>query len=405
MDQTANRKVIWQPALANLRPLQIPAPGPPASTLRPVEATRMGQTSPIHLQPTLLQHVHTVGGVRRAVQQATSPFATKVSDAQDRSCAPSAFSRARHGVSLTPQQLTDFIRDGFVLIQPQVPLAADSPELVGALTSILGEDYVMTPSRHCHISQAGSAGQALHQDDFFGFNNFRHALPMEAMLMYYPQAVSELMGPTAVIPGSQYSRGEQIDGHWGPQGRHQDEKLLALPKGGTCMLMHWHLWHRGTRQLGGPDVPVRYMFKLQFRRTRPLHPTPPLLAATCAGRGNPFLTATAAVAAVAAAAPPPPQHSVLESHDCTRTAAAAVANYHDLTCASVWAALCGKPLPPSITVMSGGAHEWDAGLAVACGVWPSPEALPLLVSTVVSTDGRPHAREGGPTPQNAGSQE
>ena len=25
-----------------------------------------------------------------------------------------------------------------------------------------------------------------------------------------------------------------------------------LDRPGYCMLMHWHLWHRGTQQFGGP---------------------------------------------------------------------------------------------------------------------------------------------------------
>ena len=64
----------------------------------------------------------------------------------------------------------------------------DAPEVVGALTCLLGEDYVVQPHKHCHISKAGSPGQNLHQDDFFGFDRFRQMAPTDVMLFYYPQA-------------------------------------------------------------------------------------------------------------------------------------------------------------------------------------------------------------------------
>jgi hypothetical protein len=312
---------------------------------------------------------------------------------------------AQPAVPLTRQQLTDFIHDGFVLIRPQVKEGdafhqsmyekatelhrhqdvgnnsvtnipeldslLDAPEIVGALRSILGDDYVMTASRHCHISKEGSAGQQLHQDDFFGFENFRHALPMELMIMYYPQAVSSSMGPTAVIPGSQYSRGTRIHGAWGPQERRSDEKLLTVPQPGTCMLMHWHLWHRGTQQFGGATVPVRYMFKLQFRRTRPVHPPPDLLRQTADGYENPFL--------IKRSVP-----TIIDSRS-VMCVSVAVSDHHHLVCATVWAALTNTPLPKSIEVLSGGMHKLDAGLALACGIWSAPEALPALVSTVLGT--------------------
>lgn len=314
--------------------------------------------------------------------------------------------RAQPVVPLTRQQLTDFIHDGFILVKPRMKEGdafhqlmyeraaelykqenvgnnfvtdipgldslLDAPEIRGALNSILGDDYVMTASRHCHISQEGSVGQQLHQDDFFGFENIRHAAPMELMIMYYPQAVSSLMGPTAVIPGSQYSRGTAAHGSWGPQDRRCDEKPLTIPKAGTCMLMHWHLWHRGTQQAGGASVPVRYMFKLQFRRTRPLHPAPYLLRHICDGYENPFLINMSVPI-------------TMESQGATRALVVAL-DHHNLDCASVWAALTDTALPSRIEVMSSEMRRLDAGLALACGVQSALEALPTLVSTVLGPD-------------------
>merc|ERR1740121_3524447 len=77
---------------------------------------------------------------------------------------------------------------------PGLDAVLDAPEVVGVLTALLGDDYALSTTRHCHISQEGSTGQTLHQDSFFGFERFRHAAPMDIMLMYYPQAVSPCMG-------------------------------------------------------------------------------------------------------------------------------------------------------------------------------------------------------------------
>lgn len=293
---------------------------------------------------------------------------------------------------LSQSELVRFIRDGFLLLDPtvrggdslhrsiydkagqlqakglcgnnfmcEVPEVAailDAPEVVGALTTILGEDYVTGASRHCHITKAGSAAQALHQDDFFGFSNYRHAAPVEVMLFYYPQVVTPLMGPTAVIPGSQYSRASAQGGAFGPEGQQQAELPLVLPRAGSCLLMHWHAWHRATAQLGGASVSTRYAFKLQFRRTRPFSAAP-----TCAQR-NPFYgECSADIENVG------PRNGIAPSASC-----------HDLRCAAVWAALCGQPLPPKFRVAMRDAGLVDDTLAVASGAWPLEEAVPELLA-------------------------
>lgn len=252
---------------------------------------------------------------------------------------------------LNAQQFANFVHEGYLLLYPTVPggedfhrlmceqakylrglgeignnllaqcehvdAVLDAPEIVGALTSLLGEDYALSAHRHCHVAMEGSQGQTWHQDSFFGFQQFRHAAPTDVMIMYYPQAVSDLMGPTAIVPGSQYGRqwSTGMSGTVAPQ----SDKLMTTERPGACLLMHYHLWHRGTQQLGGSNVPMRFMFKFQFRRTRPLQPAPPFLGAISAG-ANPFIDAV--------------------TNTDTRE------GYHRRVCAGVWAVLAGKPLPP-----------------------------------------------------------
>lgn len=294
---------------------------------------------------------------------------------------------------LSHRQLQDFVRDGLLVLNPTVPggdeyhkyaydiaerLTAsgevgnnclseevappgfldeilDSPEVVGALQALMGEDYVVQPHRHCHISKDGSPGQSLHQDDFFGFDRFRQLAPTDLMLFYYPQTVTPDMGPTAVVPGSQFSRRSRapvpapgVD--WVPAGPQQPERKMVLDRPGYCMLMHWHLWHRGTQQLGGSAVPIRYAFKLQFRRTRPFLPPPAILSEARAG-GNPFTA---------------PSQDLWPSRE------------HRLISAAVWAALCGDPLPMETAAALRGMPRGSA-LAVASGALPMAQAVVQLV--------------------------
>jgi len=212
--------------------------------------------------------------------------------------------------TFSSEQLAFFIQHGFVIIRPTVPEGEnfhkkiadaciqldaagelgnnllpsvpelgnmlDAPEVVGALRIILGEDYALMPHRHCHVTDEGSRDQPFHRDSFFGSEQFRHLAPAEVMLNYYPQRVTEFMGPTALLPGSQNCQGCQVrggmelePGSWG-DGLNQFHCETDEP--GVCVIMHYHLWHRGTGRAGlkpDPCRPPRWMLKFQFRRTRP----------------------------------------------------------------------------------------------------------------------------------------
>eukprot|EP00927_Polykrikos_kofoidii_P076682 TRINITY_DN73734_c0_g1_i1.p1 TRINITY_DN73734_c0_g1~~TRINITY_DN73734_c0_g1_i1.p1 ORF type:complete len:699 (-),score=100.65 TRINITY_DN73734_c0_g1_i1:131-2161(-) len=328
-------------------------------------------------------------------------------------------------VPLSPQQLTDFVQDGCLVIWPTVPGGEafhrgvcaeaaqavargnvgnnviadeaatsgvldplfDSPELVGALTTLLGEDYTLMPHRHCHLAK--TEGQQLHQDDYFGYDNFRQMVPTDLIAFYYPQAVTAQMGPTAVVPGSQYSRRSGPLGQWVPEGVQQKERLLTLDRPGGVMLMHWHLWHHASARTGS-NLPERYAFKVQFRRRRPLRPVPAiarsLSTVTC-----PFLFQE--------------EHSgdaLAQSEGPGMT--------HRLTCSCVWSALVGTPLPPRIAAAafdrcrgsSAGAYRY-AALAAASGIWPASEALEEIASVVSGRARVGASRAGSPASSSCGA--
>ncbi|MCY4012881.1 MAG: phytanoyl-CoA dioxygenase family protein [Gammaproteobacteria bacterium] len=87
----------------------------------------------------------------------------------------------------------------------------------GALRSVLGDDFVLHP--HHFVHEASTSDQSFHQDGNLPWNDrahYRSHRPNWAMLFYYPQAVTLEAGPTEVLPGTQYwtTDFEKDDGTW-----------------------------------------------------------------------------------------------------------------------------------------------------------------------------------------------
>ena len=174
------------------------------------------------------------------------------------------------------------------------------PTVQGALTSILGDDFVLHP--HHFVHEATTADQSFHQDGNLPWNDrahYRSHRPNWAMLFYYPQAVTLEAGPTEVLPGSQYwtTDFEKDDGTW-HRGDALDRKLrrgelatddlavrdrrinavvdtlgiegvrrhkIEVPAGGI-VLAHYDLMHRGSRQ-AADFAGRRFMYKFYYFRT------------------------------------------------------------------------------------------------------------------------------------------
>ena len=192
-------------------------------------------------------------------------------------------------VLLTDQQVQDYLTQGYLVLRTGHPAAfhcsilrqisdpvrhrgqsgqrhpaAGSRPLSGScatrwstghLRSLLGADYLVHPHRHCHENPSGSDGQRMHQDSYENDQNVRHHRTRWAMAFYYPQDVPLELGPTAILPASQYyETGAQA---------HRREELALCGAAGTVTVVHYDLWHRAMANTSDRH---RYMVQV------PVHP-------------------------------------------------------------------------------------------------------------------------------------
>ncbi|MEZ4729585.1 MAG: HEAT repeat domain-containing protein [Caldilineaceae bacterium] len=152
-------------------------------------------------------------------------------------------------------------------ILPRVPEVQEvfrHPVIRGALTSVLGPDYIMHPHRHCHFTEPGRKVQSWHKDSYWGHAKVRNHHQWWAMIFYYDHAVDEELGPSGIMPGTQYYNNRTGD--------ESEQDVHLLGEGGTFALIHYDLWHRGTANLSADRT--RSMLKFQFvRMARPNAPT------------------------------------------------------------------------------------------------------------------------------------
>ena len=158
---------------------------------------------------------------------------------------------------------------------PELLRVADSPAVRGALEAILGAGYLLLPHRTAHRSN--ERPQAWHRDYFAGEPRPHSAAPYHAQLFYYPQAVPEALGPTEVLPRSQYYGNDDPDGaseFSSARGLVESWNLTPrklVVEAGAVALVHYGLWHRGgaNATLGTEDERPRYLVRLEFSRLAP----------------------------------------------------------------------------------------------------------------------------------------
>ena len=163
----------------------------------------------------------------------------------------------------------------------------EAPEVVGALTSILGDGYVMLPHRHCHLNAPvaplpdGRRGITMvpHRDGQAGCHKPRHRVPQWALLFYYPQECPDRQGPTALIPGTHLlprltteldlemplavDRG--ADGGYRLPANYVQRRVTSLACGlGAVSIMHFDLGHSVLTNIADE---MRYGHKFVFMRT------------------------------------------------------------------------------------------------------------------------------------------
>ena len=142
---------------------------------------------------------------------------------------------------------------------PELGRVFGHPRVAGALASILGDDYYLHMHRHCHDRAPGSEAQRLHKDSLYNSRyavdgNRRHHHARWVMAFYYPQDTGEEMGPTAIVPRSQYLLQQQ---------REEDEIHLT-GAAGTVIIVHYDIWHRAAGTVHAARK--RYMVKFLFTR-------------------------------------------------------------------------------------------------------------------------------------------
>ena len=170
----------------------------------------------------------------------------------------------------------------------------EAPEVAGALTSILGEGYVMLPHRHCHLNAPvaplpdGRRGITMvpHRDGQAGCHKPRHRVPQWALLFYYPQECPDRQGPTALIPGTHLlprltteldlemplavDRG--AGGGYRLPANYVQREVTSLACGlGAVSIMHFDLGHSVLTNVAEE---MRYGHKFVFMRTeQPARPS------------------------------------------------------------------------------------------------------------------------------------
>jgi HEAT repeat protein len=142
---------------------------------------------------------------------------------------------------------------------PELNAVFGDPAVKGALTSVLGPDYVMHPHRALHNNMPGSDAQEMHKDSYWGYTRrVRNHRPRWVMIMYVPQDTPKERGPTGVVPGSQY------------QIQQPDESLMPEAAGeleaGGFLLIHYDVWHRKMKNF---TQDKRFMMKFEFIRMQP----------------------------------------------------------------------------------------------------------------------------------------
>jgi hypothetical protein len=149
--------------------------------------------------------------------------------------------------------------DAIVDAVPDLRLVLDDPAVQGTLVSLLGPDYETLSHRHWHCKAPGSASMHWHQD------SVNNRDPHIALLlgMYYPSDVTAEMGPTIILPGTQFRNAPTDRMATYSNIRGQVPLTVAA---GTVAFTHYDLWH-GTAANRSPVK--RHMIKFLFRRKVP----------------------------------------------------------------------------------------------------------------------------------------
>ncbi len=153
---------------------------------------------------------------------------------------------------------------------PEMQQVLASSRVRGALSSVLGPEYILHPHRYVHNNEPGeqtAEGARMgkgshsfigwHQDSHSPLSRRRHHALRYAMILYYPQNTSFSMGPTQLIPATHLNRSLSDSDY--------TRGFQAAGPAGTCVLIHFDIAHGGSLNL---ESCTRHMAKFVFVRTR-----------------------------------------------------------------------------------------------------------------------------------------
>jgi hypothetical protein len=141
---------------------------------------------------------------------------------------------------------------------PELWQVLDHPHVTGVLQSLLGIDYEVQSHRHWHCKQPDSNHMNWHQDS----TNNRDLRLNRFLGLYYPTDITPDMGPTVIVPGTQYRNAptDRMATYSNIKGQ-----IPLTVKAGTIAFAHYDLWH-GTA--ANRSDRKRHMIKFLFRRTQ-----------------------------------------------------------------------------------------------------------------------------------------
>lgn len=141
---------------------------------------------------------------------------------------------------------------------PELNEVLDHPAVRGALVSLAGADYEVMFHRHWHCKEPRTGYMHWHQDG----KNRRSAALDRFLGLYYPADVNADMGPTIIVPATQY-RNAPTD-RMRTYGNIRGQVPLVV-KAGTFAITHYDLWHGTAANRSGKR---RHMVKFLFARTQ-----------------------------------------------------------------------------------------------------------------------------------------
>ena len=148
--------------------------------------------------------------------------------------------------------------DAITDVVPELHQVLDHPATKGVLTSLLGNNYAVNAHRHWHCKLPNSGHMKWHQDS----TNNRDLHINRFLGLYYPRDITPDMGPTVIVPGTQFRNAptDRMATYTNIKGQ-----VPLVVKAGTIAFTHYDMWH-GTA--ANRSSVKRHMIKFLFGRTQ-----------------------------------------------------------------------------------------------------------------------------------------